>query len=256
MSGRDATPDGGPGGITSRAPIVGLTLRGLLDRRRTWLMVLFAAAPVIVALLTVVTNQSRFPPNAFATFIVGVIVPLVALVFGTAAIGSELEDGTIVYLVTRPVRRVRIAIAKGAVAAALTVALVVPATLLTGIVASFIRPSLLEVGTAYAVAVALGATAYALGFMALSTLTSRALAVGLGYVLLWEGILSGLLEGTRVFSVRQATIGVAASLSAEVPRRQGVVDTGPALAFLVVVILASLALTTWRLSRYESRGGD
>jgi ABC-2 type transport system permease protein len=115
---------------------------------------------------------------------------------------------------------------------------------------------MLEIGVAYAIAVAVGGTAYVLGFIALSTLTSRALAVGLGYVLLWEGILSGLLEGTRVFSVRQATIGIAAALSDAVPSRQGVVDTGPALAFLVVVIGASLALTTWRLSRYESRGGD
>ena len=32
-------------------PIVALTLRGLVDRRRFWLMVLLAAAPVLIALL-------------------------------------------------------------------------------------------------------------------------------------------------------------------------------------------------------------
>ena len=31
-------------------PLVALTLRGLLDRRRTWLMVLLAAMPVLTAL--------------------------------------------------------------------------------------------------------------------------------------------------------------------------------------------------------------
>ena len=72
---------------------------------------------------------------------------------------------------------------------------------------------------AYAIAAAVGGTAYALGFLALSSFTSRALAIGLAYVLLWEGVLSGLFEGTQVFSVRQATMGLAAVL-------QGIEGTG------------------------------
>jgi ABC-2 type transport system permease protein len=108
---------------------------------------------------------------------------------------------------------------------------------------------------AYAIAAAVGGTAYALGFLALSSFTSRALAIGLGYVLLWEGVLSGLFEGTQVFSVRQATLGLAEML-------QGGGDTGQTIggatsvAVLGAVILGSSALATWRLSRYQLRGGD
>ena len=71
----------------------------------------------------------------FDQLIVRTVLPLIALVFGTAALGTELEDGTIVFLLTKPVRRFRIVLAKGVVAAGLTAALIVPATVLTGLVA-------------------------------------------------------------------------------------------------------------------------
>ncbi len=68
---------------------------------------------------------------------------------------------------------------------------------------------------AYAVA-ALVAHAYAVVFMTLSSFTRWALAIGLVYVLLWEGMLADLLPGST-FSVRQATLGIAAR--APPPRR-------------------------------------
>jgi len=36
--------------------------------------------------------------------IVSSVLPLVALVFGTAALGSELDDGTAVHILTKPFR--------------------------------------------------------------------------------------------------------------------------------------------------------
>jgi ABC-2 type transport system permease protein len=183
------------------------------------------------------------------------VLPLIALVFGTAALGTELEDGTIVFLLTKPIRRFRIVLAKGVVAAGLTAALIVPATVLTGLVATSQHASLVSSTVAYAMAAAVGGTAYALGFLALSSFTSRALAIGLGYVLLWEGVLSGLFEGTRVFSVRQATLGLAEMLQRgdDADRTIGGLTS---VVVLGVVIVGSLALATWRLSRYQLRGGD
>ncbi len=236
-------------------PIVGLTLRGLLDRRRTWLMVLLAAMPVLTTLAVVLAGGPLFTANVFDTLVVRTVVPLIALVFGTAALGSDLEDGTIVYLLTKPIRRLRIFLAKGAVAVGLTVALLVPATLLTGLVAASVSPDLTSVAIGYAIAVAIGGAAYVLAFLTLSTFTSRALAIGLGYVLLWEGILAGLLEGTRMLSIRQATLGLAAEISG-VPPRQAVIDGGPAIAILTVTIVGAIALGSWRLSRFQLRGSD
>ena len=53
-------------------------------------------------------------------------MPLVALIIGTAAIGSEIDDGTAVYLIVKPIPRWRIALSKMVVAAGLTAAMVVP----------------------------------------------------------------------------------------------------------------------------------
>jgi ABC-2 type transport system permease protein len=236
-------------------PIVALTLRNLVDRRRFWLMVLLAAVPVLMAVVGAVFGGDLFSRRIFDQLIVRTVLPLIALVFGTAALGSELDDGTIVFLLTKPIRRARIVLAKGAVAAGLTAALIVPATVLTGLVATSQQSSLASSTVAFAIAAAVGGTAYALGFLALSSFTSRALAIGLGYVLLWEGVLSGLFEGTRVFSVRQATTGLAAVLQGNEGLRD-TLDGTTSIVILGAVIAGSLALASWRLSRYQLRGGD
>jgi ABC-2 type transport system permease protein len=237
-------------------PIAAITLRSLLDRRRFWLMVLLAAAPVLMTLVITFYSYQTIGEPIFRQLIVRTVLPLVALVFGTAALGTELEDGTIVFLLTKPIRRARIVIAKAVVAAGLTAALMVPATLLTGIVASTRESGMTEATLAFGIAVAAGGSAYALGFMALSTFTTRALAVGLAYVLIWEGVLSGLFEGTRVFSVRQATLGLAAMLQGQDPQALDGIDGVTSIVVLSAVIVGSLALSTWRLARYQLRSTD
>ena len=237
-------------------PIAAITLRSLLDRRRFWLMVLLAAAPVLMTLVVTVFADEAVGEPVFRQLIVRTVLPLVALVFGTAALGTELEDGTIVFLLTKPIRRARIVLAKAVVAAGLTAALMVPATLLSGLVANMQHAGLAEASVAYAIAVAAGGSAYALGFMALSTFTTRALAVGLAYVLIWEGILSGLFEGTRVFSIREATLGLAAMLQGEDAGAAEGVSGVTSIVVLVAVIVGSVALATWRLARYQLRSSD
>lgn len=237
-----------------RAPLVAITLRGLLDQRRFWLMLLLAAVPVLLTLMGTMLGDGDIGAEVFDSLVVQTVLPLVALIFGTGALGSELEDGTIVYLLAKPGHRARVVLAKGVVAAGITAALVVPATVLTGLILAADGADVIGTTLAYAIAVVVGGTAYALGFMALSSITSRALAVGLGYVLLWEGIMAGLLPGTQTFSVRQTTLGLADMLGAS-----GLDDPLPATTSVVVlttVIIGSLALATWRMSRYQLRGGD
>lgn len=240
-------------------PIVAITLRGLVDRRRFWLMVLLAAMPVLIALVGRTFGRGMSGADIFDPLMVGTVLPLVALVFGTAALGSELEDGTIVFLLAKPVRRLRITLAKVMTAAVLTAALVVPATVLTGLVAGTSRFEPGNATLAYALAVAAGAAAYTGLFVALSAFTSRALAAGLAYILLWEGVLAGLFEGTRTFSIRQATIGLATELQAAltgVTPADAPGNTSTAALVLAVAIVGSLALATWRLSRFQLSGGD
>jgi ABC-2 type transport system permease protein len=241
--------------MTASAAIARTTLRGVLDRRRTWLMALLAAVPVIVALIFVIAGGQRIGNSVLDNLIVRTVLPLIALVFGTAVLGTELEDGTIVYLLTTPVRRIRMIFGKGLVAVGVTAALIVPATLATALLAAQANERFAGVGFGFALAVGVGGAAYALVFMTASLFTSRALAIGLAYVLIWEGILSGLFAGTQALSIRQATLALAAALSGWEPS-QPPMDLGSAVVVLGAAIAGSLAISSWRLSRYEVRGGD
>jgi ABC-2 type transport system permease protein len=147
----------------------------------------------------------------------------------------------------------RIALSKILVAAGLTAVLVVPAVLLaTAIVGSRSDTATTLVG--FGVACLIGGSAYAAAFVALSLFTTRALLLGLAYVLIWEGVLSGILEGTKFLSIRQATLGVAAALGVDTPG-EPLAPTVSVLV-LVVVLVGSFLLASWRLARFEIRGGD
>jgi ABC-2 type transport system permease protein len=236
-------------------PITGVTLRGLLGRRRTLLMVLLVGLPLLVALLLRIGGTTVTPDEILHPMVVRTILPLVALVFGTAALGSELEDGTAVYLIVKPIPRWRIIGAKMLVAAGLTAALILPASVATGIVAAGVGPGSLATTFAYALAAAVGGAAYACAFVALSAFTGRALIIGLAYTLIWEGILAGLLEGTKFLSVREATLGIAAGLD-EPPFGQTPLELPLSIAIIAVVIAGSFVLGSLRLARFEIRGGD
>jgi hypothetical protein len=73
-------------------------------------------------------------------------------------------------------------------------------------------------------------------------------------MLIWEGALSGLLEGTKFLSIRQATLGLAEALGADVPGDP--LAPTASLVVLAAVLAGGFLLATWRLGRFEIRGGD
>jgi len=235
------------------APLIEVTLRGLLGRRRTILLALLAGLPVLMALLIKVSGGRPDSDRILDTLVVRTVMPLVALIIGTAAIGSEIDDGTAVYLIIKPIPRSRIALSKILVAAGLTAAMIIPAVLLTALLLGSRNDTATTV-VGFTVACLVGGSAYAAAFVTLSLFTSRALLLGLAYVLIWEGVLSGLLEGTKFLSIRQATLGVAAAFGVHVPGDP--LAPGVSVAVLIVVLAVAFALGSWRLARFEIRGGD
>jgi ABC-2 type transport system permease protein len=107
----------------------------------------------------------------------------------------------------------------------------------------------------FTIAALAGCIAYAVAFTALGVVTSRALLVGLGYTLIWEGVLAGILEGTRFLSVRQATLGVAAGLTRTDIGSEPLTVTA-SVAILVAVTVAGLAVAAWRLRAFQVRAAD
>ncbi|MFP5342837.1 MAG: hypothetical protein ACLGIJ_07940 [Candidatus Limnocylindria bacterium] len=232
-----------------------LSLRALAGRRRLVLMILLAALPVIVAVIIRLAGGRADVPEIVDALVIRTVLPLVALVIGTAAIGSEIEDGTAVFVLVKPIPRWLTGMVKTLVAAALTIALVVPPVLITGPAVAGLSPGDLGTTVGYATATAVGALAYVCAFVALGAITSRALLVGLGYVLLWEGALAGLLEGTRYLSVRQATLGLAGGLTGD-PRSDTTLEPTVSILILAVVIVGGFVLTARALARFQVRAGD
>ena len=177
--------------MTAFGALIAVTLRGLLGRRRTLLMVLLAGLPILVGLLIRLGGGRNDAPEILDTLVIRTVLPLVALVFGTAAIGSEIEDGTIVYLLAKPMARWRIALAKLGVAAGLTAVLTVPPIILTTLLVEGSGGESLATAFGFALAAIAGGTAYAVAFAALGVITSRALVIGLGFTLLCRGSLPG-----------------------------------------------------------------
>jgi len=234
------------------APIVEVTVRGLLGRRRIFLLVLLAALPVLIGLLIRVAGGRPDADRVLDTLVVRFVMPLVALIVGTTVIGSEIDDGTAVFLVVKPIARWWIVLSKALVAAGLTAVLIVPAVIVTSILLS--RTDLGTTLEAFTIACFFGGTAYALAFLALSVFTSRAFLIGLAYVLIWEGVLASILEGTKFLSIRQATLGIAAALGVNTPGEP--LAQSVSAAVLAFVIAGGFMIASWRLARFEVRGGD
>lgn len=237
--------------------IAGVTARALLGRRRSLLMLLLAGAPVLLALLVRVGGRGEQPSALVPTLeglLVTTVLPLVALVFGTAALGSELDDGTAVHILTKPVPRWAIVLPKLVVAGGLTAVLLVASTLLTGLLLGGSSSEATAVTIAFAAAIAVGSLVYTAIFLALSAATSRGLIIGLGYSLLWEGLLAGALPGTQLLSVREYVRGIVSVLAPPGTLTSVVGAQGFVAAVVALVVIATLA--SIRLTTYEVRAAE
>ena len=115
----------------------------------------------------------------------GFVLVILAVIFGTGVVSQELEQKTMVYLLTRPVPRWRILLAKfGGALVGITAASWLAALLLAGAVFGgglfheLVRRDLLILPV--------GALAYGAFFLLLATALNRPLIVGLGLAFGWE----------------------------------------------------------------------
>ena len=233
--------------------LLSLTAHQLLGRRRAILIALLALLPIGIALLYRLAdgdgNADSFAAGMVGGFVFTLVLPIGALVFGTAALGSEVEDGTIVYLLARPVARWRIILAKAVVASVATILLTAPAALVTVLIAldGFDNESLWLAAAVPAIA---GSIVYSTLFVGLSTITSRALIIGLVYVFVWEAFITNLFDGTRWISVNQYVFGISDALTSS-PEVSASLKGAEALIASLIVIAVSLVVGTRFLQRFE-----
>jgi ABC-2 type transport system permease protein len=191
--------------------IAWITARALLGRRRVLLLLPF---PVLVVGLTLIAHGLKPDGAAYwAQSIIdglgfGVMVPVIALIVGTGVLGAEIEDGTIVHILAKPLRRQEIILAKLAVSVGIIWSVSAIPMFVAGTVANSVR-----FGFALVVACLVAAIGYGTVFLVLSLVTRRPVLLGLIYVLLWEGLLGNLLASTRELSIHQYALTVAAKIA-------------------------------------------
>jgi ABC-2 type transport system permease protein len=233
-----------------------LTMRQLLGRRRTLLLAALGALMLVVAIIHRLggdtSDAAEWTIQLLATFGITTLLPLVALIIGTGAFGAEVDDGTIVHLLAKPVPRWQIVLTKAIVAAVLTGLLTAIPIAAAALMAGGERGGSLAV--AFVVGDLLGSLVYTALFLAAGLVTSRAFIVGLIYVLVWEGFLAALFAGTKTFSVRQQALSVADSFTSVQDVLGETLALPTALVVAALAVVVAMVIAVRRLGAFEIRG--
>ena len=231
--------------------VLRITLRATLGRKRA---LVFMLVPLVLILITValkvVANSPVWPAEFLGVFGFSVVLPLTALIIGTSVLGAEIDDGSIVHLLATPVNRLSVVISKFIAAMLLTIMFgAIPEFLAAAIAKGF--GDKLTIGLLVGALIA--SVAYNALFVMLSVLTTRAIAVGLAYLLVWEGLLGNLIGGVRVLSIGQYSVSVANSI-AKTSALNAHLTLLTAIIMALAATVASLAVAARRLSGFTLKG--
>lgn len=242
-----STPMPGSGAVLTA--IYRLVLRHQLTKARLLLFGCIAAVYLLVSVL--IATRSPFQVEDATRFVsvlgLGLVVPIVSLVLGSAALGEWVDDETLVYVWLRPVRRLWIAVA--ATLAALTVAVPVSVIPLTG-AAAIASGGTGDVIVGTFVATLWASVAYTALFVTLGLVIRRALLWGLVYVFIWEFFVARSGAGAARLSINTYAASLLSHFTdVELP----LADRAQWTSYLVPVVVAAaaIALTTWRLNRAD-----
>jgi ABC-2 type transport system permease protein len=252
-----------------------ITTRATMGRRRA---LLFAIPAVILIAVTAALKAGRppsrpWPSHVLGTFGFSVLLPLTALIIGCSVLGAEIDDGSVIHLLATPVRRSSVIFTKFLVATGLTIVFAaVPefiAALISGggstapvvkVIAngpSLVTPGTVVNSTHFAVGLfvgaLVGAVIYNAIFVMVSVATTRAIAVGLLYVLIWEALLSNFVSGARLLSVSHYSLGIANGIAHDSSLNAGLTVPVSIIMGAIVTVLA-LVVAVNLLSSFTLKG--
>jgi ABC-2 type transport system permease protein len=231
--------------------VAAITVRAMLGRRRA---VVFAIPAVVLIALTLILRASHpaalvWPDTVLGDFGFSILLPLTALIIGTGVLGAEIDDGSVVHLLATPVPRGDVIVTKFAVSTALTALFAAVPELVAGLLA----PHAAKLAFALFVGALAGAAVYSAVFVLASVLTSRAIAYGLLYVAVWEGLLSNTVGGVRILSVAHYSLGIANAINPDKNLNAGL-GLSTSLVLAIVVTVGGLTLAARRLRTFSLTG--
>jgi ABC-2 type transport system permease protein len=269
---RDARP---ASFMTGAWRVFELSLGEMLWSRRTIFMAIVVGSPVILALVARIVQATGIAPlrvNGVRVDAAGMfgmmiwilflrfIVPVLGVFYGTSLVADEVEDKTITYLFTRPVRRSAILVGKYIAYLVCTTLVVLPGVMLVyflivpfGEIAGSFTSLLTDLGL-----LAIGLAAYGSLFALVGTLMKRPLVIGLVFAFGWEQvalIMPGYLRRFTLAYYLQALVPHTMPSDGVVSLLQSVFtetpSAGTSLACLALAIAASLVLAGRVVERRE-----
>lgn len=234
--------------------LTGHLYRRLMRRSRVFWLVLLASVPGLIFAVAGIDVDPDDLSEAFVGIMlsVGFTYAIAALILTVSTLRDERDEGTLPYIYMRPIPRLSLAVSSllaGTMAAG-TIALGGwVTTILAGLIHGAEMATIVP-GAALLLAAAVG---YAAIFVPVGYLFSRSVLVGLGYLVLVELALSGLVTGLAQLSIWR----IAASIYVDMVDTTGVpVDealgavapgVGGGLIKLGAVLVVGTAVLTWAL---------
>ena len=247
--------------------VFGMSIGEMLWSRRTIFMALIVGSPVLVALVARIVQSAGIAPlrvngvqvdavSMFGAMIwilfLSFIVPVLGVFYGTSLIADEVDDKTITYLFTRPVRRGAVVVGKYMAYLLCTTLVVLPSVMIVyflmvpfgQIPASFIS-LVVDLGV-----LGLGLASYGALFAFVGAALKRPLIIGLVFVFGWEIVtllLPGYLKHFTIAYYLQPLVPHAMPTGDTVSLLQGALFREPpsvamSLGCLALAIVASLVL--------------
>jgi ABC-type transport system involved in multi-copper enzyme maturation permease subunit len=261
--------------LSGAARIFDLSLGEMIWSRRTIFMALVVGAPVLLATVARIVQASGIAPlrvngtrvDAVSVFgmIIWVlflrfIVPVLGVFYGTSLIADEVDDKTITYLFTRPLRRGAVLLGKYLAYLACTTLVVLPSVMIVyfllvpfGDVARSFPALVTDLGL-----LAVGIAAYGALFTMIGAWMKRPLIVGLIFAFGWEQfamLMPGYLRRLTLAYYLQALVphampaddGVASLL-------QSVFSDTPSAGLSIFVLIAVIGLSlAWAMRIVERK---
>ncbi len=274
-----------PGFFASGLRIFDLSLGEMLWSRRTIFMLLVVGVPVLIACVlrlvvglgapllddhrttqNGVTQTVRMTGPGIFGFMIWVlyvrfIVPVLGVFYGTSLMADEVEDKTITYLFTRPIRRGAVLFGKYLAYLGCTVFVVLPSVMLVYLMIVPMRGSL---GASFIdllkdlMVLALGLAVYGAAFAFVGAKFKRPLIVGLIFIFGWEQAalaFPGYLKRFTIAYYLQGLVPHAMPSDSVLSLIQGAFRESPTLTGslfgLAVILVVFVTVAAWVVERRE-----
>lgn len=233
--------------------------RRLMRRTRVIWLVLLASVPGLIIAIAGIDIAPDELPEAFVGIMlsVGFTYAIAALILTVSTLRDERDAGTLPYIYMRPIPRVSLAISS-LLAGILAAGTIAVGGWLSTVVAGLLHGadlSLLVPGAALLLAAAVG---YGAIFVPVGYLFSRSVLVGLGYLILVELALSGLVSGLAQLSIWRIAgsiyVGLVDTSGLDVGAVLGAVapGVGGGLVKLSAALVLGTAVLTWALRKRDA----